>query len=191
MFTLMAGHETVTSLIGSGLWLLASHPDQLDLLRRDPMLCESAIEEMLRYEPPAQLTTKTAVSDLEIGGRDIRAGELVVASFAAANRDPAIFATPSASTSHVATPGTATSRSATAPTTASARPGAHAGPDRVFDAAGPLPAPRSRSCQCHSPTGHRPARLVAAAHKGVCDDVAAGRAEATQTATASCAGPRG
>lgn len=94
MFTLMAGHETVTSLIGSGLWLLASHPDQLDLLRRDPMLCESAIEEMLRYEPPAQLTTKTAVSDLEIGGRDIRAGELVVASFAAANRDPAIFCDP-------------------------------------------------------------------------------------------------
>ncbi len=94
MFTLMAGHETVTSLIGSGLWLLASHPDQLDLLRRDPTLCESAIEEMLRYEPPAQLTTKTAVSDLEIGGRLIRAGELVVASFAAANRDPAIFCDP-------------------------------------------------------------------------------------------------
>ncbi|HNN95350.1 MAG TPA: cytochrome P450 [Pseudomonadota bacterium] len=94
MFTLMAGHETVTALIGSGLWLLASHPDQLDLLRRDPTLCESAIEEMLRYEPPAQLTTKTAVYDLEIGGRSIRAGELVVASFAAANRDPAIFCDP-------------------------------------------------------------------------------------------------
>jgi len=94
MFTLMAGHETVTALIGSGLWLLASHPDQLDLLRRDPTLCESAIEEMLRYEPPAQLTTKTAVCDLEIGGRGIRAGELVVASFAAANRDPAIFCDP-------------------------------------------------------------------------------------------------
>lgn len=94
MFTLMAGHETVTSLVGSGLWLLAQHPDQLDLLRRDRALVEPTLEEMLRYEPPAQLTTKTALCDLQIGGRQIRSGELVVASLAAANRDPEVFADP-------------------------------------------------------------------------------------------------
>lgn len=98
MFTLMAGHETVTSLIGSGLWLLGQHPQQLARLRdegRDhPELFESAIEEMLRCEPPAQLTTKTATADLTIGGRHIARGDLVVAVIAAANRDPAVFVDP-------------------------------------------------------------------------------------------------
>lgn len=94
LFTLMAGHETMTSLIGSGLSLLAQHPTELARLRADPSLCESAIEEMLRYDPPAQLTTRTARCDLTIAGRLIRKGDLVVASLAAANRDPAVFVDP-------------------------------------------------------------------------------------------------
>lgn len=94
LFTLMAGHETVTSLFGSGLWLLAQHPDQRAALQRDLSLCESAIEEMLRVEPPAQLTTKTATCDLMIGDRRIEKGQQVVAVLAAANRDPAVFEDP-------------------------------------------------------------------------------------------------
>ncbi len=94
LFTLMAGHETVTSLIGSGLWLLAQHPAQRARLQDDHTLTESAVEEMLRCEPPAQLTTKTARCDLEIAGRRIEKDQLVVAVLAAANRDPAVFANP-------------------------------------------------------------------------------------------------
>ncbi len=94
LFTLMAGHETVTSLIGSGLWLLAQHPKEWARLRRDPSLVESAVEEMLRYEPPAQLTTKTALCDLAIAGQPIKKGQPVVAVLAAANRDPEVFADP-------------------------------------------------------------------------------------------------
>ena len=94
LFTLMAGHETVTSLLGSGLLLLAQHPDQRAALQRDPSLCESAVEEMLRFEPPAQLTTKTATCDLMIDNRRIEKGQQVVAVLAAANRDPAVFPDP-------------------------------------------------------------------------------------------------
>ena len=94
LFTLMAGHETVTSLIGSGLWLLSQHPGAWKRLWQDPALVPSAVEEMLRFEPPAQLTTKTARCDLEIAGRPIHKDQIVVAVLAAANRDPEVFANP-------------------------------------------------------------------------------------------------
>lgn len=94
LFTLMAGHETVTSLIASGLWLLSQHAGAWNHLCNNPARVPSAVEEMLRFEPPAQLTTKTARCDLEIAGRLIQKDQLVVAVLAAANRDPAVFADP-------------------------------------------------------------------------------------------------
>ena len=94
VFLLIAGHETMTNLIGSGLLLLFEHPEELLRLRADPALVPHAIEEMLRYEPPVLLTIRVATGDLLLDGRRIRQGQFVCAVTAAANRDPAVFADP-------------------------------------------------------------------------------------------------
>lgn len=93
-FMMVAGHETMTSVLGTGLLALLTRPEEWQRLRADPGLIPSAFEEMLRFEPPAQLMTKTAREDLDIGGSQIRKGEAVVAVMAAANRDPEHFAEP-------------------------------------------------------------------------------------------------
>src|SRR5205085_449254 len=57
---LAAGHETTTNLIGNGLLALLQHPEQMDLLRREPDLIESAVEELLRFESPVQWAGRVA-----------------------------------------------------------------------------------------------------------------------------------
>ena len=91
---LIAGHETTTNLISNGVWLLANHPDQLDDLRRNPDLIESAVEEILRYESPVQNLARVALSDFDLGGMLIRKGDKVVPFLNAANRDPQAFEDP-------------------------------------------------------------------------------------------------
>jgi cytochrome P450 len=91
---LFAGHETTTGLIGNGLLALLRHPDQLDLLRREPTLMESAIEELLRFDGPIHRIGRMAKADLSIGGSSISAGQTVILGLAAANRDPAQFPDP-------------------------------------------------------------------------------------------------
>ncbi len=92
IFTLMAGHETVTSAVGTCLLALAAHPTELRRLLSDPGLASSAFDETLRYDPPVHLTTRLAREELELGGQRIGKGEAVVAVLAAANRDPQQFA---------------------------------------------------------------------------------------------------
>ena len=58
--TMVGGQETTTNLIGNGLLTLLRHPDQLERLRSDPTLLESAVEELLRYESPSQHTARLA-----------------------------------------------------------------------------------------------------------------------------------
>jgi len=92
---LAAGFETTTGLLSNGLVALLSHPDQAELLRANPDLAESAVEEMLRYDSPVQLlSTRSAPADLEVGGQLVRAGERVLMLLGAANRDPEVFAEP-------------------------------------------------------------------------------------------------
>jgi pimeloyl-[acyl-carrier protein] synthase len=92
---LIAGHETTVNLLGNGLLTLLRHPDQLTLLRRQPDLMESAIEEMLRFESPVQRgTTRFTIASLEIAGQTIAAGHQVSTVIGAANRDPAPFPDP-------------------------------------------------------------------------------------------------
>jgi cytochrome P450 len=91
---LVGGHETTTNLIGNGVLALLRHPEQLHRLRSDPALIGSAVEELLRYDSPAQMSTRLANDDLTLGGMDIRAGELVKLWLGAANRDPAQFPDP-------------------------------------------------------------------------------------------------
>jgi cytochrome P450 len=91
---LVAGNETTTNLIGNGLLSLLDHPAELERLRSQPELMESAIEEMLRYEYPVMSTVRTPLEDSELGGKTIRRGEPVMVTIAAANRDPAQFPEP-------------------------------------------------------------------------------------------------
>jgi cytochrome P450 len=88
---LAAGHETTVNLIANGVLTLARHPDQLLLLRQHPALLPRAVEELLRYEAPVQLTDRVALHDLELGGTPVRQGERVIVSIGAANRDAAVF----------------------------------------------------------------------------------------------------
>ena len=92
IFLLNAGHETTTNLIGNGLWLLLNNPRQLELLRKNPALLPSAIEEMLRYEGPIQLNNRRLAHPVELGGRMLAEGSLLTLGIGAANRDPRQFA---------------------------------------------------------------------------------------------------
>lgn len=92
---LFAGHETSVNLIGNGLMALIDHPDQMDMLRRDPGLMDGAVEEFLRYTNPVEHgTPRFALEDVEIAGTRVRKGEMVILLLAAANRDEAVFADP-------------------------------------------------------------------------------------------------
>ncbi len=92
---LVAGHETTVNLIGNGTLALLQNPDQLQKLRADPALMKPAVEEMLRYNGPVDMTTnRWAFEDVAIGGTVIPQGSLVWASLLAANRDPAHFPDP-------------------------------------------------------------------------------------------------
>ncbi|MCB9703789.1 MAG: cytochrome P450 [Myxococcales bacterium] len=92
---LLAGHETTVNLIGNGMLALLEFPEQLDRLRAEPSLIDSAIEELLRYgNPVEQASPRFAREDLEIAGQAIRRGDVVAALVASANRDPAAFERP-------------------------------------------------------------------------------------------------
>ncbi|MEU6831451.1 cytochrome P450 [Nocardia beijingensis] len=89
-----AGFETTVNLIGNGAAQLLAHPDQLERLREEPELWPNAVEEILRFDSPVQTTARTALTDVEIDGIQVRAGNTVVLSLAGANRDPAVFTDP-------------------------------------------------------------------------------------------------
>lgn len=90
----VAGHETTVNLIGNGLLALLRHSDQFRTLREDPALIQSAVEELLRYDGPVQRAGRIPNTDVEIDGKKIAQGEMVVALIGAANRDPANFPDP-------------------------------------------------------------------------------------------------
>ena len=94
MLLLVAGNETTRNLIGNGMLALLSNPDQLQRLRHNPDLLNSAVKELLRYDPPVQLDGRVVRQDVEIGGKHIRAGQLVISLIGAANHDPAVFEQP-------------------------------------------------------------------------------------------------
>ena len=89
-----AGHETTTNLIGNGMLALLRHPDQLELLRREPELARGAVDELLRFDSPVQITSRHPRLDMIIGGQPVPAEIEVGVYLGAANRDPAVFADP-------------------------------------------------------------------------------------------------
>jgi cytochrome P450 len=91
---LAAGHETTVNLIGNGALALLRHPDQLRKLRDDPPLAASAVEEVLRYDSPVQMVTRTALEDVDLGGATVRKGQQAALLIASANRDERQFPEP-------------------------------------------------------------------------------------------------
>ncbi|MEV0030824.1 cytochrome P450 [Nocardia sp. NPDC050793] len=89
-----AGFETTVNLIGNGVVQLLAHPDQLARLRAEPELWPNAIEEVLRFDSPVQTTARSALTDVELDGAQLRKGHTLVLSLAGANRDPKTFSDP-------------------------------------------------------------------------------------------------
>ncbi|MFD5411489.1 cytochrome P450 family protein [Streptomyces nojiriensis] len=90
-----AGFENTVQLIGNAVHALLSHPEHLARLRVDPSKLPEAIEELARYEGPALLAIRRfPTEDVTIGGVTVPAGETVLLSLSAANRDPARFSQP-------------------------------------------------------------------------------------------------
>lgn len=88
---LVAGHETTTKLIANGTIALLRHPEQLALLREDPKRIPAAVEELLRYDGPVQLTSRMVRCDGSFRGRPLERGQQLVLLLASANRDEAVF----------------------------------------------------------------------------------------------------
>jgi cytochrome P450 len=91
---LLAGSETTTNLIGSAVLCLAKSPQQLARVRADPGLLPAALEEVLRFRSPLQAVFRQTRRDVEMRGRTIPAGKLVLAMIGSANRDPRQFRDP-------------------------------------------------------------------------------------------------
>ena len=88
------GVDTTTALLANTFVWLSEHPDVRQRLVDEPELVPIAREEFLRYFTPTQATARTACVDVELGDVTIGAGERVLMSWAAANRDPAVFDDP-------------------------------------------------------------------------------------------------
>lgn len=94
IITASAGHDTTSAAIGGGMKALLEHPDQLDLWRKQPELDIQAAKEIIRWVSPVRHMVRTATEDLELRGRQIRAGDNIALWYPAANRDPAVFEHP-------------------------------------------------------------------------------------------------
>jgi pimeloyl-[acyl-carrier protein] synthase len=88
---LIAGHETTVNLIGNGLIALLRDRAAIDRWLAEPALTPTAVHELLRYDSPVQTASRRARDDLELGGREIPSGDIVMIVTGAANRDPDQF----------------------------------------------------------------------------------------------------
>ena len=91
---LIGGNLTTTDLIGNGVRLLLKNPAELAKLRADSGIINAVVEEILRYEPPVDITGRIASSDMEVGGCPVKASQSMTFSLRAANRDPEVFDDP-------------------------------------------------------------------------------------------------
>lgn len=89
-----AGEETTVNLIGNGMLALLRHPEQMEKLKQEPTIIQSAVEELLRYDSPIQVISRTAMENVDIGDKKIAVGEQILVYIGAANRDPAAFPQP-------------------------------------------------------------------------------------------------
>ena len=91
---IVGGNDTTRNSMSGGLWALSQHPDQYARLRDDPARIASMVPEIIRYQTPVIHMRRTARADIEIGGRQIRAGDKVVMWYISGNRDERAIAEP-------------------------------------------------------------------------------------------------
>jgi cytochrome P450 len=91
---LVAGFETTTNLLGTGIRILLDQPEQADRLRADPSLAPAFVEEMLRYDSPVQLSTRFTTGPVELDGVRVDDGAALTMLLGSANRDPARYPDP-------------------------------------------------------------------------------------------------
>jgi cytochrome P450 len=89
-----AGHDTTASAMAGGLHALLAHPDQLERLRNDPTLMNTAVDEMIRWVTPVKHFMRTATVDYTLRGTTIEAGQSVLLSYPSGNRDEDAFVDP-------------------------------------------------------------------------------------------------
>ncbi|MBG6160492.1 cytochrome P450 [Labrenzia sp. EL_195] len=94
LMTLISGGIATATLLGNGLLTLLRHPDQFELLRRNPELMETAIEEMLRFEPGCSFILRVAIDDYQCGDVLIPQGALAIGLVTAIGRDPRTYKDP-------------------------------------------------------------------------------------------------
>jgi hypothetical protein len=94
LLLLGAGFETTVNLLGNAVVLLDAHRDQRATLLADPAGWSDAVEEVLRFDSPVQLTGRTVRADTELAGVPLRPGSRVTLLLGAANRDPEVFPEP-------------------------------------------------------------------------------------------------
>ena len=94
VFLLFAGFSTTTDLLASGLAALAARPDQVALLRARPEAIPRAVEELLRFDAPVQVKSRVVHEPVEIGGRTLRPGRVLILHLGSANHDEAHYARP-------------------------------------------------------------------------------------------------
>ena len=91
---LVAGNETTRNAISQGVLALSEHPEQRARWAADPSLNRTAVEEIVRWTSPITWMRRTATRDGELNGLRFRAGDKFLLFYAAANRDPEVFADP-------------------------------------------------------------------------------------------------
>ena len=91
---LVAGHETTTSAFGWGMLALCQHPELQTSLHANPEKIRTFVEEILRLESPVQGLPRAVTKDTELGGYPLKAGDMVMLRFGAANRDERTFEAP-------------------------------------------------------------------------------------------------
>jgi cytochrome P450 len=93
---IVGGNDTTRNSISGGLWAFSQHPEQLAKLRANPALLDSAVPEIIRYQTPLAHMRRTAVSDFEVGGQRIKAGDKVAMWYVSGNRDETAIENPDA-----------------------------------------------------------------------------------------------
>jgi cytochrome P450 len=83
----VAGHETTVNLIGNGTMALLRNRDQFELLRTTPEIDTAAVDELLRYDSPVQVSRRIVMTEMEVGGEMVEPGEIVITLLGSANRD--------------------------------------------------------------------------------------------------------
>ena len=91
---LVAGNETTRNAISQGILALSEHPEQRARWMADPSMDRTAVEEIVRWASPVTWMRRTATQDGEVNGHRFTAGDKFLLFYAAANRDPEVFADP-------------------------------------------------------------------------------------------------